>query len=134
MRAERIWQDALAVSERARQSGALVPLKTRLLPLEDAEPFVVRELLCAPPRHLRAGGPRPNPLVPRGCVLLFVFCCVLLLLSLWLSCCCFVVVVVVCCCCLFLLFVCSCLLLLRVVVVVLLLLFCCCCLFVCFCY
>lgn len=64
MRAERIWQDALAVSERALRSGALVPLKTRLLPLENTEPFVVRELLSAPPRHLQAGGPRPNPFLP----------------------------------------------------------------------
>ena len=41
-----------------------MPLATRRLALDDLEPFVLRELLSRPPRHLRAGGPRPNPFLP----------------------------------------------------------------------
>ena len=64
VRAERHWQAALAVSERALQQGALVPLATALI--EDAafQPFVLRELTGAPPRHLRQAGPKPNPFLP----------------------------------------------------------------------
>ncbi|MCP9786507.1 DUF4922 domain-containing protein [Cyanobium sp. N5-Cardenillas] len=64
MRAERHWQRAREVSERARLGGALVPLETRLLDIPGAEPFVVRQLLSSTPRHLRQGGPRPNPFLP----------------------------------------------------------------------
>ena len=52
------------MSERARLEGALVPLETRLLDIPGAEPFVVRQLLSSTPRHLRQGGPRPNPFLP----------------------------------------------------------------------
>ncbi len=52
------------MSERARLEGALVPLETRLLAIPGVEPFVVRQLLSSTPRHLRQGGPRPNPFLP----------------------------------------------------------------------
>lgn len=52
------------MSERARLGGALVPLETRLLDIPGTEPFVVRQLLSSTPRHLRQGGPRPNPFLP----------------------------------------------------------------------
>ncbi|MEB3256132.1 MAG: ATP adenylyltransferase [Synechococcaceae cyanobacterium] len=64
MRAERFWQQALAVSEAARQAGALVPLGTELLRLPGADPFVVRRLTSRAPRHLRPEGPKPNPFLP----------------------------------------------------------------------
>ncbi len=41
-----------------------MPLATDLLSLPAAEPFVVRRLLSATPKHLRASGPRPNPFLP----------------------------------------------------------------------
>ncbi len=52
------------MSERARLGGSLVPLDTSLLTIPGAEPFVVRQLLSCTPRHLRQGGPRPNPFLP----------------------------------------------------------------------
>lgn len=52
------------MSEQARSQGALVPLDTRILPIPGVEPFVVRQLLSSTPRHLRQGGPRPNPFLP----------------------------------------------------------------------
>ncbi len=64
MRAEHFWQEALAVSERALASGALVPLDTELLQPAGIEPFLLRQLLSLPPRHLAAAGPRPNPFLP----------------------------------------------------------------------
>lgn len=64
MRAERYWQQALAVSDRARASGALVPLGTEIEALEGLDPFVVRRLTSRPPRHLRPEGPKPNPFLP----------------------------------------------------------------------
>ena len=48
----------------AKQIGALVPLSTDLLPLPGLEPFVLRRLLSHTPKHLRPGGPRPNPFLP----------------------------------------------------------------------
>ena len=63
MRAEHFWQEALAVSERALASGALVPLDTELLQPVGIEPFVLRQLLSLPPRHLAAGGPIVHPAV-----------------------------------------------------------------------
>ena len=63
-RAERLWQAGLQRSDQARADQALVPLATDLLVLPDAEPFVVRRLLSATPKHLRASGPRPNPFLP----------------------------------------------------------------------
>jgi ATP adenylyltransferase len=64
VRAERFWRRALAVSESARASGALVPLGTEQLEIPGIEPFVVRRLTSRPPRHLRPEGPRPNPFQP----------------------------------------------------------------------
>ncbi|MEA5417060.1 DUF4922 domain-containing protein [Synechococcus sp. BA-132 BA5] len=64
MRTERHWQRARQVSEQARRKGALVPLDTLLLAIPGVEPFVVRQLLSSTPRHLRQGGPRPNPFLP----------------------------------------------------------------------
>lgn len=64
MRTERHWQRAREVSEQARLRGALVPLETRLLEIPGTEPFVVRQLPSSTPRHLRQGGPRPNPFLP----------------------------------------------------------------------
>lgn len=64
MRAEQYWQKALAHSERARAVGALVPLRTELLALPNLEPFRLRRLLSQTPKHLRAGGPKPNPFLP----------------------------------------------------------------------
>jgi sulfate adenylyltransferase (ADP) / ATP adenylyltransferase len=63
-RAEQLWQAALQRSEQALVGQALVPLATDLLPLPAADPFVVRRLLSATPKHLRASGPRPNPFLP----------------------------------------------------------------------
>jgi sulfate adenylyltransferase (ADP) / ATP adenylyltransferase len=63
-RAERLWQAGLQRSEQACLEQALVPLGTDLLSLPAAEPFVVRRLLSATPKHLRASGPRPNPFLP----------------------------------------------------------------------
>ena len=63
-RAERLWQAGLQRSDQARDDQALVPLATDLLALPEAEPFVVRRLLSATPKHLRASGPRPNPFLP----------------------------------------------------------------------
>jgi sulfate adenylyltransferase (ADP) / ATP adenylyltransferase len=63
-RAERLLQAGLQCSERARAEGALVPLATDVLSLPAAEPFLVRRLLSATPKHLRASGPRPNPFLP----------------------------------------------------------------------
>lgn len=64
MRAERHWRSALEVSRLALESGALVPLATRLITDPALEPFLLRELTGLPPRHLRAPGPRPNPFLP----------------------------------------------------------------------
>jgi sulfate adenylyltransferase (ADP) / ATP adenylyltransferase len=64
VRAERFWKQARAVSQRALAQGALVPLATRELQLKEIRPFVLRELLSRPPRHLREPGPRPNPFLP----------------------------------------------------------------------
>ncbi len=64
MRAERYWQQARSVSERALDSGALVPLSTRVLELEGLSPFRLRRLEGPPPRHLSREGPKPNPFLP----------------------------------------------------------------------
>ena len=64
MAAEAFWQAALRRSETARACGALVPLATELLALPELDPFVLRRLVSATPRHLRAGGPKPNPFLP----------------------------------------------------------------------
>jgi ATP adenylyltransferase len=64
VRSERLWRQALQVSDRALRQGALVPLETREISLEGLEPFRLRLLLSRPPRHLNAAGPRPNPFLP----------------------------------------------------------------------
>ncbi len=64
VRAERLWKAGLQRSDGARAVQALVPLATELLVRPSAEPFMVRRLLSATPKHLRASGPRPNPFLP----------------------------------------------------------------------
>ena len=64
MRAERIWQRALQLSSHAQACGALVPLATEILVAPQHEPFVLRRLLSTTPKHLRRGGPKPNPFLP----------------------------------------------------------------------
>jgi ATP adenylyltransferase len=64
VRAERYWEQARSVSERALDSGALVPLATRVLALPGVDPFLLRRLAGAPPRHLSREGPKPNPFLP----------------------------------------------------------------------
>ncbi|TVS06278.1 MAG: ATP adenylyltransferase [Cyanobium sp. PLM2.Bin73] len=63
-RAERIWQEALERSRRAEAIGALVPLSTERLSYPELEPFSLRRLLSKTPKHLRGGGPKPNPFLP----------------------------------------------------------------------
>jgi ATP adenylyltransferase len=63
-RAERIWQEALERSRRAEAIGALVPLSTERLSFPELEPFSLRRLLSQTPKHLRGGGPKPNPFLP----------------------------------------------------------------------
>ncbi|MEB3235885.1 MAG: ATP adenylyltransferase [Cyanobacteriota bacterium] len=64
MRAERLWKRALAQSKLALDAGALVPLQTQVDANQRLEPFVLRHLLSRTPKHLRAGGPKPNPFLP----------------------------------------------------------------------
>lgn len=64
MRVERYWQQALATGERALAQGALVPLATELLETPQLAPFELRKLMSRTPKHLRAGGPKPNPFLP----------------------------------------------------------------------
>ncbi len=63
-RPERYWRGALAVSERALEAGALVPLATAVVEQPSLAPFQLRRLLSRTPKHLRAGGPKPNPFLP----------------------------------------------------------------------
>ena len=63
-RPQTYWQAALARSASALESGALVPLATELVSPGAWEPFVVRRLVSATPKHLRSSGPRPNPFLP----------------------------------------------------------------------
>jgi len=55
---------ALQRSSAATDSGALVPLRTAQLQAEWASPFLLRRLLSGTPKHLRGGGPKPNPFLP----------------------------------------------------------------------
>jgi len=64
VRAEHWWRQAVAVSERALAAGALIPLHTRLIHQPAIAPFLLRELVSRPPRHLRPEGPKPNPFLP----------------------------------------------------------------------
>lgn len=52
------------MSERALDAGALIPLHTRLIHQPAISPFLLRELVSRPPRHLRPEGPKPNPFLP----------------------------------------------------------------------
>lgn len=64
VRAERFWQAGLERSARAQAVGALVPLRTQVVAAPHLAPFVLRRLLSRTPKHLRAGGPKPNPFLP----------------------------------------------------------------------
>jgi ATP adenylyltransferase len=64
VRAEHWLGQARRVSGQALACGALVPLETRLLQTPGLDPFLLRELLSRPPRHLLEQGPRPNPFLP----------------------------------------------------------------------
>ncbi|MFO0004578.1 MAG: ATP adenylyltransferase, partial [bacterium] len=64
MRAERLWQQARRVAANALEVGALVPLETRELQLPGLQPFQLRLLVSAVPKHFREAGPRPNPFLP----------------------------------------------------------------------
>jgi ATP adenylyltransferase len=63
-RAERFWAEALERSRHALGTGSLVPLETELIPPQGWEPFHLRRLLSATPKHLGAQGPKPNPFRP----------------------------------------------------------------------
>lgn len=64
MRAEHTWRRALVRSDAARRTGALVPLATEVMESPELAPFVLRRLLSRTPKHLRRGGPKPNPFLP----------------------------------------------------------------------
>ncbi|MFN9660344.1 MAG: ATP adenylyltransferase [Cyanobacteriota bacterium] len=64
MRAERYWRQARAVSERALETGDLLPLRTSDLRLPGLPPFLLRRLEGSPPRHLSREGPTANPFLP----------------------------------------------------------------------
>lgn len=51
-------------SQRALARGALVPLATERVEQPGLDPFVLRRLLSATPKHLRSAGPKPNPFLP----------------------------------------------------------------------
>ncbi len=64
VRAETYWRAALARSAEAEATGALVPLTTEVLDAPQLSPFVLRRLVSRTPKHLRSGGPKPNPFLP----------------------------------------------------------------------
>ena len=55
---------ALERSQAAEACGALIPLSTEVVMDQAWQPFTVRRLLSRTPKHLRSGGPRPNPFLP----------------------------------------------------------------------
>ncbi|MFM7651518.1 MAG: ATP adenylyltransferase, partial [Vulcanococcus sp.] len=59
-----LLQLALERSHAAEASGSLVPLRTELVEHPNWPPFTVRRLLSRTPKHLRSGGPKPNPFLP----------------------------------------------------------------------
>jgi len=59
-----LLQLALERSRTAEASGALVPLRTERVEHPTWPPFTVRRLLSRTPKHLRSGGPKPNPFLP----------------------------------------------------------------------
>lgn len=64
MRAEHYARQALATAASALEAGALVPLATERLDAPELAPFQLRRLVSRTPKHLRAGGPKPNPFLP----------------------------------------------------------------------
>ncbi|MCT0199358.1 ATP adenylyltransferase [Synechococcus sp. CS-1325] len=60
----RIWRAALERSAQARRDGSLVPLVTSLIKPDGWEPFQLRQLCSATPKHLLEPGPRANPFLP----------------------------------------------------------------------
>ena len=60
-----IHELALERSQSAEACGALVPLSTELLDEPAWSPFTLRRLTSRTPKHLRGGGPKPNPFLPR---------------------------------------------------------------------
>lgn len=64
MRESKLGQRALIRTDLALDSGALVPLATELLVKPEIAPFVLRRLTDQTPKHLRLGGPKPNPFLP----------------------------------------------------------------------
>ena len=59
-----LLQLALERSHAAEACGSLVPLRTDLVEHPAWPPFTVRRLLSRTPKHLRSGGPKPNPFLP----------------------------------------------------------------------
>lgn len=55
---------ALERSQTAEACGALVPLRTASVEPMRWQPFQLRRLLSRTPKHLRGGGPKPNPFLP----------------------------------------------------------------------
>ena len=55
---------ALERSTAAEASGALIPLSTAVVDQASWHPFQIRRLLSRTPKHLRGGGPKPNPFLP----------------------------------------------------------------------
>lgn len=64
MRPENYWHQALVTTDQAYETRALVPLSTELVEEPFLSPFVLRRLISQTPKHLRSGGPRPNPFLP----------------------------------------------------------------------
>ena len=66
MVAEGLHKLALQRSQEALENGALRPLSTDIetWPGKGDSGFEIRHLVGAPPRHLRAAGPKPNPFRP----------------------------------------------------------------------
>jgi len=64
VRSEHLLEQALLRSSQAESCGALVPLLTEPVAAQELAPFVLRRLLSRTPKHLRAGGPKPNPFLP----------------------------------------------------------------------
>ena len=64
MRAETLWNKALATADTARATGHLVPLSTELVEAPALAPFQLRRLISRTPKHLRGMGPQGNPFLP----------------------------------------------------------------------
>ena len=66
MVAEGLHKLALQHSQEALENGALRPLSTDIETWAGSGDggFEIRHLVGAPPRHLRAAGPKPNPFRP----------------------------------------------------------------------